>query len=329
MLEERLSNTYSQHSLGAYNLPQQNIYPSIPSNVPSGPGGAESFYTGNVPPLQQGGAAPPSEYGRTPSGYSNVPLQQYGGYDKMASVVPSNYPGLDRRQENYLSPVQPQQTGSYQGRNVAAPAYGQQQQAEPLGFAPSQPPLSFTPSAPAMNPLDPNAAFYYGSGQQAQTSKGPPDQTQQQLPNIQLPAVQGPSDPNQNYYSSPQPQQGIPDQNKIQYANVQSPQGTSNPSQDQYPENQNQYQEVQSPPTQPSDTQSPEHFTRPPIPQQAAPPSQLQTPYQHWQQQNNAPPPAWQPPVAQTSYTQASFPSPPQHIPQTKAAAVEEPLIEF
>jgi growth factor-regulated tyrosine kinase substrate len=340
MLEERLSNTYSQHSLGGYNLTQQNIYPSIPSNVPSGPGGAESFYTGNAPPSSQGVTAPSFEYGRTPSAYNYALPQQYGGNDKRGSVAPGNYPNLNQRQENYASPVQPQRTGIWQGTSLAAAPYGQQQ-AEPSGFAPSQPPPNFNPSAPAMSPsLDPNASVYYGNGQQTQTSQALPDQTQQQLPNIQSAAPQGPSGPNQNYYSSPQPQQPIPDQSQIQYANVQPPQGASEPSQNQYfaippqpsqPDNQNQYQVVQSPPTQQSvpHPQSPEQFTRQPIPQQAPQPAQPQTPYQHWQQQSNAPAQAWQAPPAQTSYTQASFPSAPQHTPQTKVAPVEEPLIEF
>merc|ERR1712230_35318 len=53
MLEERLSNTYNQHSVSGYNLPSQRpastMYPSIASNMPSTAGGAENYYTGNAP----------------------------------------------------------------------------------------------------------------------------------------------------------------------------------------------------------------------------------------------------------------------------------------
>ncbi|KAL5347723.1 Vacuolar protein-sorting-associated protein 27 [Pseudogymnoascus australis] len=269
MLEDRLSNTYSQHSLGGYNLPhqqQQNAYPSIPYNLPEGPEGAESFYT-----------------------------------------------------------------GSWQGANSVAGPYAQQQQSEAPGFAPGQAPPDHQPSEPTMSPpTDPNAAFYYGSNHQGEIPQ------QQGRPNeapLQSQAPQGPSNPNQSYYASPQHQHAIPDPNMYtspqrgpsdpnQYSSVppQSQQGLAD-------QNRGQNAPVQSPPAHIS---HPSNQQVPPQAQQAQPSqAPYQQPYWQSQQQNTAPPQAWQePPPAASGYTQSSFPSAPQHAPQ-KAAAVEEPLIEF
>ena len=308
MLEDRLSNTYSQHSLGGYNLPrqqQQNAYPSIPSNLPEGPGGAESFYTGQAP-------------AQTAPSYGAGPPQQYGGYDNMHAATPGNYPSVDQQRETYSQQAQPQRTGSWQGANSAAGPYAQQQQSGTPGFAPSQAPPERKPSESTMSPpADPNAAFYYGSNYQGEAT---------QQPNRPSEPSQGPSGPNQTYYASPQHQHAIPDPNM--YSSPQHvPQGPSDPSQPQYSSIPPQSQQggVQSPPTsQPSNQQVP--------PQAQAQPSQTpyQQPYWQSQQQNAAPPQTWQePPPATSGYSQSAFPSAPQHAPQAKAPVVEEPLIEF
>ncbi|OBT69313.1 hypothetical protein VE03_01199 [Pseudogymnoascus sp. 23342-1-I1] len=286
MLEDRLSNTYSQHSLGGYNLPhqqQQNAYPSIPSNLPVGPEGAESFYTGQAP-------------AQTTPPYGAGPPQQYG-----------KYPSLDQQRQSYSQQAQPQRTGSWQGANSVAGPYAQQQQGEAPGFASSQAPPNHQPSEPTMSPpTDPNAAFYYGSNHQVETPQQPGRPNEAPL---QSQASQGPSDPNHNYYASPQHQHAIPDPNL--YTSPQ--QGPSDP---------NQYSSV-----------PPQHQQGQQVPPQAQQTQPSQTPYQqpYWQsqQQNTATPQAWQePPPATSGYTQSSFPSAPQHAPQ-KVAAVEEPLIEF
>lgn len=54
MLEDRLSNTYSQHTLGGYQTQKSqassSIYPQMPPSLPSNPqGGVESYYNINVP----------------------------------------------------------------------------------------------------------------------------------------------------------------------------------------------------------------------------------------------------------------------------------------
>jgi growth factor-regulated tyrosine kinase substrate len=71
MLEDRLSNTYSQHTINSYATPQPaptpvpNLYPNLPSRQGDGSGGAENFYAGNAMPLTSSPAAQPSNpYGR-------------------------------------------------------------------------------------------------------------------------------------------------------------------------------------------------------------------------------------------------------------------------
>ncbi|KMU83668.1 vacuolar protein sorting-associated protein 27 [Coccidioides immitis H538.4] len=64
MLEERLSNTYAQQTLGAYDSLQPaqsstNLYPSMSSHISDNQGGAESFYLGSGPDRQFPHAYPP------------------------------------------------------------------------------------------------------------------------------------------------------------------------------------------------------------------------------------------------------------------------------
>ena len=66
MLEDRLSNTYSQHNLGGYQntLHQQSssLYPHIPSEPISSQGGAESYYTMDPAPSMDNYAPPHPHY---------------------------------------------------------------------------------------------------------------------------------------------------------------------------------------------------------------------------------------------------------------------------
>ena len=303
MLEDRLSNTYNQHTIGGYSLPPQRnsgIYPSI-ANGPIGAGGVESFYTGN---------APAESYVQPQSAYYTQPQQQYSGRDnKRASIVNPGYPAPEQMNDIYsqyppqqqqpqaqpvnqgyptpdpnyhqypqqTQPPPPQRSGSWQATEPAPPQYASQspsyptesapQQAPPPMNAPSQPPNNYAPSEPAITPsVDPNAAFYYG------TQQAPP----------------------------PQADQGH-----------------------------NTHQTVQSPPQfkSPAPAQvSPQQFAHQPVKQQA--PSQQQQ--QYWPQQAQLAQPTYAaPPPGPTysGYTQESFPSAPHHAPQQKVA--EESLIEF
>lgn len=291
MLEERLSHTYSQHTIGGYNLPGQrhtsNIYPSVPSNIPSGPGGAESFYTSNI---QQ------EQHGRPQSTYSYGAPSQYPIYDNRTSVAAPTYVAPDQRNVNYNQmPSQPHRSGSY---SISSP-YPQQfstpapePQDPAYGSTQSQQPPTFTPSEPAITPsTDANASFYYGNApqnQQVPLHQGLQEQSQALYPN-----VQSPSQRQQALHLTQSPQQFT----------HQQPQGIS---QQPLP----QFNQPQQGPTQ------------------QAPPQQ---PYWQAQPQNSMPPRNWQqaPPPQQASYTQDSFPSAPQHAPQPHPVPVEESLIEF
>ncbi|KAB8293855.1 hypothetical protein EYC80_009334 [Monilinia laxa] len=280
MLEERLSNTYNQHSIGGYTLPQQgaasSMYPSIPSNAPNGNARAESFYTGNT---QQ------EPYARPQSTYSYPPGQQQNPiYNKRASVSDINYPPLDQRNENFTPQpnhqIQRHHTGNW-STSDHAPQYSAQStpyspqqhqppaqaQAQPSVPSPSQPPGSFAPTEPINKAsADPNAAAYYGTT------------------------------------ISQQPQPAL-DQAKSQYP-------------------------VQSPPQYPH-APSPQQFTsQPSNPQESSYSSPQQPPYWQSQQQASTPQQSWPTPVPNyNGYSQESFPSAPQHVPQAKI--VEESLIDL
>jgi hepatocyte growth factor-regulated tyrosine kinase substrate len=316
MLEERLSNTYSQHTISGYNLAGQrhslNIYPSIPSNIASGPGGAESFYTGNI---QQ------EQHGRPQSTYSYGAPSQYPIYDNRASVAAPTYVAPDQRNVNYNQmPSQAHRSGSYSISSTYPqqfsaptsdsqdPAYGPSQSQQPPTFAPSEPII--TPSA------DANASFYYGNApqnQQAPPHQGLKEQSQTPYPNIQSPpqhqqALHSAQSPQQFIHQQPQghPQQPLPQFNQPQQGPTQ--QGSTQ-------QGLTQQGLTQQGPTQQGPTQQ-------------APPQQ---PYWQAQPQNSMPPQNWQqvPPSQQASYTQDSFPSAPQHTPHPQPVPVEESLIEF
>jgi growth factor-regulated tyrosine kinase substrate len=207
MLEERLSNTYSQHTISGYNLPvqrqAQNIYPLIPSNMPSnmpaGPGGAESFYTGNV---QQ------EQYGRPQPSYNYASPQTYPTFDKRTSVANPGYPGQDLHSGSYNhAPPQPQQSGNYS----TAPQYAQQ----PSAFAPdsgmqgstsgpavSQPPYPTMQSPPQHQLATLPAQSPQLFTQQALVSQHQPQQHPQQPPQPRAPPQQAP--PPQFYWQTQQ-----------------------------------------------------------------------------------------------------------------------------
>ncbi|KAI1923136.1 Vacuolar protein-sorting-associated protein 27 [Ophidiomyces ophidiicola] len=89
MLEERLSNTYAQHTIGAYDSlqpsqPSSNLYPVMP-RAPDGRGGVESFYA-------QGADAqfPPSQTYASVSRHSS--MDQFYGQSHLPAAVPTPSP---------------------------------------------------------------------------------------------------------------------------------------------------------------------------------------------------------------------------------------------
>ncbi|KAL3421798.1 vacuolar protein sorting-associated protein 27 [Phlyctema vagabunda] len=299
MLEERLSSTYSQHTIGGYNLPSQrpanNMYPSIPNNLPSGPDGAESFYTGNA------NAEP---YARPQSTYSYAPPQQYG-YDKRASVPNSGYAPSDQQQDSYTTygaQTQGQRPATWHQAETptqypAQPVqYGQDvQQQHFQQQAPSNIPPQ-APSDPAVTPsADPNAAFYYNNAAVASQAQSQPVPDQSQL---QYPPPQSP----QQFHSQPSPA-------------VNYPQST--PRTEHQPPNSQQ-------PSQPAPPVQGSHQVVQPGPSQQAP---------SWQNQQAGTPQPWQAPAnpgpTYGGYTQDSFPAAPQHNIQPQPKMVEESLIDL
>ncbi|KAH8666748.1 hypothetical protein BX600DRAFT_280387 [Xylariales sp. PMI_506] len=183
MLEERLSKTYSQHSIGGYNLPppshSSGPYPSVQRSAPSASGPAESFYTGE----QQPHYPPPQNFSQQPAA---TPQPQFANYDKRVSMsMPPNAP----------YPQQPaQRSDSWQTQAPSAPApYHGYAPSEPTPTQPQAPPQQApqpgrAPDPATAPPTDPNNAYYYANAQQAQgrqTPSVPGDSAPSPYPNLQ------------------------------------------------------------------------------------------------------------------------------------------------
>jgi growth factor-regulated tyrosine kinase substrate len=326
MLEERLSNTYNQHSIGGYNLPAQRapaasgIYPTISSNPLTGAGGnAENFYTGNV---QQ------ESYGRPQSTYYGPTQQQYSVPNKRASISGSGYQTKDRGETYNQYPASssqqaPPTTGNWQIRDPSStptPANtgytgpeprvdGYNQQSRPV-----QPPRTgswpTTEAAPAQHQSQPSN--YLGENVSQQVS--PPSNVPSQPPTNYAPsepALTPSADSNTPFYynnTSQGPLQQNSEQTQSSYPPTQSP------------------QLYHSSLTNPAPTQQFVHQSNK-QPSQSVQSNQVQPPYWQSQQQNQALQQTWQAPAPTYSgYTQESFPAAPHHAPQQK---VEESLIEF
>ncbi|CAG7560756.1 unnamed protein product [Fusarium equiseti] len=294
MLEDRLSKAYSQQNLGGYNLPPPRQpagpYPSISSTqMPSNPGAAESFYTGQqrasyqAPPQHQQFQQPPHA----------TPQPQYPAYGSVPEQQTGQYP----------PPQQIQRTDSWQNRAPSAPQdpYQQQQSHDPN----QQTHNHQQPQAAATN--DPNASYYFTPQQSQQAPLGPsapgaaPDAAQSPYPNLQ---------PSSQYSGGPAP---VPSQPTPNQTPVQPPQAPQQP--------------VQSPQMQHSKPQQPQMGQQAPPPQQQQQ-QQQQAYWQPSMPQQHQQPPAAPQNWAYGGYTQDSFPSVPQQEP-AKQPVKEEALIEF
>ena len=277
MLEDRLTSTYSQHSLGGYNTAAPGIrqnssmYPSLPGNPPHVPGGAESFYTGNP--------QTPDAYGQPQQN-----LHDYGPSSPSASY--NSHPRINPQAGYIPTPSeypypqgpsgQPQRAPSSQANNPTNPQaqIPMQASADAISGSPALQKAGYPDIGQAPAPsssIDPAAAFYYGSRSGEQQAVATP-------------------------------------QTAPQYTAQMSPQ------------------------------QSAQHVSHAQVPQQRSqavtnPPALNHSPMQtHWQSQSSVPPQQRSAPLAsdypaQSTYTQESFPSAPQHQPQPKI--VEESLIDL
>ncbi|KAF1982128.1 ubiquitin binding protein [Aulographum hederae CBS 113979] len=232
MLEERLSNTYSQHQTG-YGYPNRqpasNLYPTIASD---GPSGVENYYSGNAPPSDPY-ARPQSTYGgyqpqqqQAPESYMSKQHQpqypQPQGYANQPPYPSATMPQPPQRASSVSYQPAPAPSSPPMQRRTSSQQYPPQQQ-----FTPSQPPLSTVP--------DDAASSYYTSDPQSQTQQpahhqpSSPPQAQQQQPHSQQ--YQQPQAPPQQHHQQPpqqywqqqqqQPSQAPPQQ---QQSNQQLPQ---------------------------------------------------------------------------------------------------------
>ncbi|MCJ1430921.1 Vacuolar protein-sorting-associated protein 27, partial [Xylographa pallens] len=302
MLEERLSHTYGQHSLGGYGaIPSRsssNMYPSISSHAPNGPTGAESYYTGNT-------SAPPEGYGypRSPSmTYDRGPpvnAMNYGSAMPPAAQPAQQQRSYPQRASSYQtypqSPAQRTDTAYFQDPSMQGAA-----SQGPPSQQPTQSPQLYSSNPPPVSPGgDPTASYYHDGGK----LNNPTYQQSQAIPEQGYPQSQTVYQP-QQYPQKPPPQAQPTQQQSNQQPLPQQP----------YPAQQPQYQQQYEPP--------------PPGPQQDY--------WQQQQQQQNAaaaqPPPLSQPnvpyPTMNASYSQDAFPTAPTHQPQPKPV-VEEALIEL
>ncbi|KAH6647460.1 hypothetical protein BKA67DRAFT_662249 [Truncatella angustata] len=219
MLEDRLSKTYNQHTIGGYNLPQQRQstgpYPSMHPIVPSASGPAESFYTGEQPVHY----APPQHYPQS----TQTPQPQYANYDHRASV--SAVPG------SQYPPQPAQRAESWQTQAPSAPVpYPGYAPGEPHAHPSHQTQAPRAPESVGTPASDPNATFYYNNTQQAQGRQTPSavgDPTPSPYPNLQQPANYNrqsiPPTPG-SVASQPVQQQQQPNQQPPQYQQQQQQQ---------------------------------------------------------------------------------------------------------
>ncbi|KAL8821230.1 MAG: hypothetical protein Q9223_000696 [Gallowayella weberi] len=292
MLEDRLSSTYSQHSLGGYRTPTQqpssSLYPSMTAEVNSRRYGAENYYNVN-------GNSFTDPYSQSHPTLQHQPHRQtpYNQHDRGTENF---YGASQASQSEWAQDNGPNQhrTPSVQGYPQSTPQqnntpyYSENQQQpyqQPMDHRQAAPTSTggheAIPQTPKMShPAQPGAPYYHGIA---------PDVSPQQP---QMQSQQG-SDPNYApSLPSPASQQLHPQPG--QQNSFYSPAAHSNEA------------SLQMAPQQPNQWQPPPGYN----------PQQGQS-----SQHSNVPYPSMH------TYPPAAFPSAPQHQPQPKV--VEESLIEL
>jgi hepatocyte growth factor-regulated tyrosine kinase substrate len=297
MLEERLSNTYGQHSLGGYrtNAPQpsSNMYPSIPTEPPAEQYGAESYYSMEAP--LQGSAEPRPQassnyYPQSPPAHFQPIRISSGSNSHHGAILPTT------QQRPYPNTQSSQQVSSFQGY----------------------------PQSPSENP----GANHYPDNQHQNYQQGQSGQSQipvASLPYVHTPTGARPEDRSASYYFSGQNYEAAATQQALRPSEPNYNVPILSPEQSQQPHSAPVIA-TRPQPVQQSRTQQPA--------QQGYSQQQTTSPY-HPQQEANPPmqplvKPGAQPSLAfptLNSYSQDLFPSAPQHHPQPKI--VEESLIEL
>ncbi|KAI4279739.1 MAG: hypothetical protein LQ337_000019 [Flavoplaca oasis] len=291
MLEERLSSTYSQHSLGGYRAhiqqPSSNMYPSIAADTNNRHAGTESYYNVNGTSL-----AEPYSLSQP---YINTQPQRQSSYSRHDRRPAESYGAEQVSQAAWEHPNGPSQ---YRAPSVQ-------------GYPQSPPNANSTPyfgqgsNQSYQQPLDPRQAAQASVAAHESTAQTPSaSHTDQQLASYYQGNAPDVS-PQQPYMHS---QQGSDPNYAPSLPSPASQQITSLPPQQQplyKPVNQHTETSLQSTPVQ-NNWQQLAGYT----------PQQMQI-----SQNSTVPYPKMQ------TYPPAAFPSAPQHQPQAKI--VEESLIEL
>ncbi|KAL8940543.1 MAG: hypothetical protein Q9216_002760 [Gyalolechia sp. 2 TL-2023] len=293
MLEDRLSSTYSQHSLGGYRTQNQQsssgMYPSLAPDMNVRPNGVESFYNANAPTLtdnympSQAGIYRQSQ-GQALYAQHDRGVQDFygGGSAPQKPWVQEPNPDPYRAASAQGYPKSPQEQGSIHHNETPRQSYQQLSDSQQISAQ------NNTPQTPnASHPDSQGPSHYYGVA--PDVSPQQPYSNSQQGSNPGYPPSLPSPERSQHIQPQPQQQQSYympPFQQNVQPPQQQSQQQQQAPSQSQW----------QPAPTQPR--------------QSSATSQQPNVPYPNM-----------------NAYTPAAFPSAPQHQPQPKM--VEESLIEL
>ncbi|KAL8860456.1 MAG: hypothetical protein Q9178_003115 [Gyalolechia marmorata] len=291
MLEERLSSTYSHHSLGyraQVQQPSSNIYPSIAAETSNRHSGAESYYNMNGSSFAEPYPQPQSDISHQPQRQSSYnrhdrgPADSYGvGQASQAPWAHQNDPNQHRApgvQGYAQAPLNPNNS-PYYSEGPGQP-YQQPLDARQAAQAPPMVGHEPVPQTPKMShPEQQIASYYHGGAPDVSPQQGYIRSQQGSDPNY---APSLPSPGGQQILSQPPQQQSLY-QPALQQ-NETSPQ----------------------PPAVQNNWQQPPSYTS----QQSQSSQQSSIPYPNMH-----------------TYTPAAFPSAPQHEPQPKI--VEESLIEL
>ncbi|KAL8832375.1 MAG: hypothetical protein Q9191_000294 [Dirinaria sp. TL-2023a] len=181
MLEERLSHTYSQHTLGGYwpnGTPvTTNMYPSIPSEPQHDRAGTESYYN-----MQSSSYV--DAYQQPPAGYQeqSQPHSPYAQYNRAPHRSSSAYnPATQEDSVQYNTPSAP-----YSVNNQSY-----QQKQSDLNNSQIPTPSMAPPQTPTITPAaDPAAMYYHSNNEQVspQQQQPPPQQRHGSMQTPSLPS---------------------------------------------------------------------------------------------------------------------------------------------
>ncbi|KAI4166721.1 MAG: hypothetical protein LQ343_007810 [Gyalolechia ehrenbergii] len=233
MLEDRLSSTYSQHSLGAYRTqnqqPSSNMYPSLAPDMNIRQNGVESFYNTSASTLTDNYVPHQASVYRQTNGQPAYVQHDRGTQDFYgAGSVPQKSWAQEPSQDQYRAPSaqgypqSPQEQGSTYHDKIPRQVYQHLPDSRQIS---AQNPTPQTPNA--SHPDSQGSSYYYGTA--PDVSPQQPYTTSQQGSNPSYPPSLPSPERNQHVQTQPPQQQSyyVPPFQQ----NVQPPQ---QPSQSQW-----------------------------------------------------------------------------------------------